>query len=413
MIMKHSRWGWMTLVVLAIWLAGIASVRAGAGGGGGGGGGGFGGGFGAGGAGGGARGGTATGASTRDYGNTTLPGQAIISLDADGHGIVIQADEDTFAQINGVVSNLDIPKPEVLIKVVFLEAQHDNDLDLGIEGSVTLHPQNGSGVNTVNLQNIFGVGGLASQGATPSTIGQSVMPPGAGLYTMMGNDFNATIRAIASLSKVEVLSRPSIMVRNNQPATITIGQSVPLITGVTYAGTAGIPVTSVAYSDVGIILSVTPFITKDGMVEMIVAPQISSLSTQTVQIATNVNVPVIDKRSANTVVVTPDGQTAVIGGLMENDKTTIDSKIPILGDIPLLGALFKRKQNADTKKELIIFLTPHIVTTRAEIAGTATQAHGDAPLGIKSFGEKELDQYLDGLPMKTNTTTVWPSGGVK
>jgi len=126
-----------------------------------------------------------------------------------------------------------------------------------------------------------------------------------------------------------------------------------------------------------------------------------------------VNVPVIDKRSANTVVVTPDGQTAVIGGLMENDKTTIDSKIPILGDIPLLGALFKRKQNADTKKELIIFLTPHIVTTRAEIAGTATQAHGDAPLGIKSFGEKELDQYLDGLPMKTNTTTVWPSGGVK
>ena len=197
------------------------------------------------------------------------------------------------------------------------------------------------------MNNGFGLAGL---GTTGQTIGQSTMPPGAGLYSIMGNDFSATLRAIASLGKVEVLSRPSIMVRNNQPATITIGQSVPLISGVSYPSTTAGPVTTVSYSDVGIILSVTPFIAKNGMVEMIVAPQISSLSSTTVQIATNVNIPVIGKRSANTVVVTPDGQTAVIGGLIENDKTTIDSKIPLLGDIPLLGAFCSSTSRPRTRR---------------------------------------------------------------
>ena len=98
---------------------------------------------------------------------------------------------------------------------------------------------------------------------------------------------------------------------------------------------------TISYTDVGIILQVTPFINADGTVEMIVAPQISSVDTSQSQSlgtgSNNISAPYLDIRSADTVVATPDGQTVVIGGLMQNSKSTTDSKVPLLGDIPLLG----------------------------------------------------------------------------
>jgi general secretion pathway protein D len=303
--------------------------------------------------------------------------------------------------VNTVISNLDRPKPQVLIKVVFLEVQHDNSLDFGVDA--TYNHANPANFNSlIGLTNILGANAL---GPTGQTIGQTTMPFGEGLYSVMGNDFTATVRAIASASKVEVLSRPSIMVRNNQPATITVGQSVPLVTGVTFPNANSGPVSTISYQNVGIILQVTPFISSDGLVEMIVSPQISSLSSQTVQIATNQNAPVIDLRSASTVVVAPDGQTVIIGGLMENDKTTIDSKIPILGDIPFLGALFTHKQNADTKKELLIFLTPHVVNAPTQVASLTKIDDKSAVMAHKAFTEQQFDQYFDRLPVKPHT--IW------
>jgi general secretion pathway protein D len=247
--------------------------------------------------------------------------------------------------------------------------------------------------------------GLQALGITGQSIGQTTMPTGAGIYSVLGSDYQATVRAIASSQKVEVLSRPSILVRNNQPATITVGQSVPLVTGVTYPSLTGGPVSTITYQNIGIILQVTPFISNDGLVEMIVAPQISSLSSQTVQIATNLSVPVIDIRSASTVVVTPDGQTVIIGGLMETDKTKIDSKIPLLGDIPLLGYLFKHTQNATTKKELLIFLTPHVVNMPSQLAALTEKDSRNSELSHKAFSEQELDKFFDRLPVKPHT--VW------
>ena len=229
------------------------------------------------------------------------------------------------------------------------------------------------------------------------------MPAGAGLYSVVGSDYNATIRAIASAQKVDVISRPSIMVRNNQPATITVGQSVPLVTGVTVNALTGSPLSTIGYQNVGVILQVTPFITPDGLVEMILSPQISDLSSQSVQVSTNVFAPVIDLRSASTVVVTPDGQTVIIGGLMENDKTTIDSKIPLLGDIPLLGYLFKHHQKAVTKKELLIFVTPHVVLTGPQMAQITRSESGKAELAPKAFNEEEMNKFFDTLPLKPSS----------
>ena len=117
-----------------------------------------------------------------------------------------------------------------------------------------------------------------------------------------------------------MLSRPSIMARNNQEAVIVVGSEVPFITNSRITDT-GETINTIQYDNVGIILRVTPFITSKGTVEMIVAPEISTFTDQTVPISNNASSPVIAKRSAETVVVTPNGRRSVIGGLMQTQQT--------------------------------------------------------------------------------------------
>jgi general secretion pathway protein D len=346
----------------------------------------------------------AGGATTRQYyGNGTV-GEAMISSDPETRRLIVITDEETGQYVSQVVTNLDRPNPQVLIKVVFLEVTHNDDLDIGFEGGFRRGVGNSS---TSMIANVFGLSGLGSSvtGAVFNALGQNVQsfvptPPGAGLYQIMGSDYQATLRAIAQAGKTEVLSRPSILARNNQPATITVGQSVPLVTSVSFNGLTGTPISAISYQSVGIILKVTPFINSEGMVEMIVSPQISELSDQTLALSAGVTAPVINMRSADTVVVTPDGQPVIIGGLMQKSKIQTDSKIPFLGDIPLLGYLFKHKVKHDSKTELIIFLTPHIVMAPSQLAALSSKERSKAELAPKAFTEQELNRFIDDLPAK-------------
>lgn len=342
--------------------------------------------------------GAAGAANTRQYNNSTTVGSATISSDPESGQIIVITDEETSVHISQVISNLNIPKPQVLIKVVFLEVTYNNSFDIGIEGGFR---ETGGG-RTVAGANAFGASGLASLSTNVNAFGLPIsafgsVPPGAGLYQVLGNDYQATLRAIAQAGKTEVLSRPSILARNNQPATITVGQSVPLITNVRYDN-FGNAINSVEYTDVGIILRVTPFISNDGMVEMIVSPEISALTDQSVPIANGVSVPVIAVRSADTVVVTPNGHTVIIGGMMQNNKTSSESKIPLLGDIPLLGNLFKRQARNNSKTELLIFLTPHIVEAPSQLAALSDREREAAVLPKKAFSEKDMEQFFDDRP---------------
>jgi len=310
--------------------------------------------------------------------------------------------------ISEVIKSLDVARPQVLIKVVFLEVQHSNGSDIGIEGGW------GGNVGNSNTKgafaNGFGLSGLSSIVSSnlnplgqPLSSFQQMAPfaagPGAGLYQILGKDFQVTLRAIAAAGKAQLLSRPSILARDSQPASIIVGQSVPLITSVRY-DTFGNAINSVTYTDVGIILKVTPFITGDGLVQMIVSPNSSSIDpTTTVPISTGVNAPVIDQRNADTVVVTPDGQTIVIGGLMRNDRTDSENKIPLLGDIPFLGNLFKRKIKNNIKTELLIFLTPHVVQAPGQLAAVGAKERSQVTMP-DSTSERELDRFLDQIPMK-------------
>jgi general secretion pathway protein D len=347
--------------------------------------------------------------ASRTYPQTGAIGDAYFSIDPETRRVVTIADEETSKYISQVISNLDRPKPQVLIKVVFLEVTHNDSLDLGIEGTFTKgfgNPYYTGGVTTnlvpgpggTNLSTIF------SPAMKQPTVGgvQAFNFPTSGaqgVYTVLGQDYTVTLHAIAAAGNGKILSRPSILARNNQPATITVGQSVPLITSVRY-DSLGNAINAVTYKDVGVILRVTPFITPDNMVEMIVSPEISNIdNSQTVPISQGVAAPIIDIRSADTVAVTPDGQTVVIGGLMQTVKAKVDTKIPFLGDIPVLGFLFKRTQRTETQKELIIFLTPHIVQAPTELAALSNRElnKSDAP---KDFTEQELNKYLEKIPMK-------------
>jgi len=345
-----------------------------------------------------------SGATTRQYPPTGAVGEALISSDPETRRLIVITDDETSQYVNQVVTNLDRPKPQVLIKVVFLEVTYNNSSDIGVEGGFSRNINNST---TGIVANSFGLSALNSSptGTVNNVFGQAVqsflpVPPGAGLYQVFGSDFQATLRAIAQAGKTEVLSRPSILARNNQQATITVGQSVPLVTSTSFQTLTGNPINTIQYSSVGIILRVTPFITSDNLVEMIVSPQISSLSDQSVPVSAGVNAPIINLRSADTVVVTPDGQTVIIGGLMQNQKTQSDSKIPLLGDIPLLGNLFKRRAKGNTKTELLIFLTPHIVKEPSELVGLSATERDKAIMAPKAFSEQELNRYLDSLPAK-------------
>ncbi len=392
--------------ILAFCLCASLQVHAqfggGRGGGFGGGGGGFGGFGGGGGNRGGGGGGRSTAGTTRDYPSNGTVGDAMISYDPETRRIIVITDDDTSQYISQVVTNLDHPRPQVLIKVVFLEVTYRKGLDIGLEGGY--FKTNGSTV--IKAQNSFG---LLEQGIRPQN--GVTTQPGAGIYQILGNDFQATLHAIAEAGKLEVLSRPSILARNNQQASITVGQEVPLINNVRF-DTLGNQINTLLYQDVGIILRVTPFITSDGQVEMIVSPQISALSNQTIPISSGPNgtvgAPIIDLRSADTVVVTPDGQTVIIGGLMQNQKTTVDSKIPFLGDIPLLGNLFKHKQKAEVKTELLIFLTPHIVPESSRLASITEAERRNSELGPKAFTDQELDRFLDKVPNREKSSQTPP-----
>jgi len=327
----------------------------------------------------------------------------MVTADPETRRLIVITDDETSEYVAQVITNLDRPKPQVLIKVVFMEVTHRNALDIGIEGGGRHNADGATGAGAT----AFGLSGLHSVATNVplNALGLPVQsfaptPPGAGLYQILGTDFQATLRAIAQAGKAEILSRPSILTRNSQQAVISLGQEVPLVTNTRFDAVNG-QINTVTYTSVGIILRVTPFITDEGLVEMIVSPESSQLADQSewVNIGGGAQAPVINSRVADTVVVVPDGQTVIIGGLMQNSKARSDSKIPVLGDIPLLGILFKRKVRDDRKTELIIFLTPHIVREPSQLAALSA-AERSTQTAPKAFSEEELNRFLDGVPNK-------------
>jgi general secretion pathway protein D len=204
------------------------------------------------------------------------------------------------------------------------------------------------------------------------------------------------VHALASTTRFDVLSRPYILTTDNQLATVKVTQEVPIVTGSRTDQNNNIT-TTFERKDVGIILSVTPQINSDGRVVLQVDQELSALTDQTQQVAPDVTAPIIKNRSMTTKVTMDKGQTVVVGGLVSDSSSETIRKVPWLGDIPLLGALFRRTVRTKAKTELLVFLTPLVVQTADDLNDMSAQVRNDMRSLNAAVENEALQGHLDRL----------------
>ena len=312
---------------------------------------------------------------------TELTGQVFVVADLDTNSLLVTTASKYQKQVHQIIDELDRPVPQVLIKVLLAEVTHDNSADFGLDFSVLNKRNNGNGqIYTTNL------GNAAQAGATPGGL----------VVSLLESNVTATLHALAQAGKLDVLSRPYILASDNQLASITVGQEVPFITDSRITD-LGQTINTIQYQDIGIIVNVTPHINPEGLVIMDVAPEISELSGQSIPISQQVSAPVISKRAAESRVGVKNGQTIVIGGLMEDRKTSHIDKVPILGDIPVLQYLFSRTVVSKTKTELLIFLTPHVAQQPETLKPMSEDEMKGTRLTPTAVAPGTFDEHLRGM----------------
>ncbi len=271
----------------------------------------------------------------------SLVGQVTTVADEATNTLMILTPERNHDRIMAILESLDTQQPQVLIRVLIAEVSIDDQLDVGVEGE------------------LYNVGGSVDSLLTDFSV--AAASGGFQAVLLDTDDFLLNIRLLQEVGKLEVVSRPYILASDNQPSNILIGEEFPFVTN-TRETDAGNTINTIEYREIGLILDVTPQINPDNRVTLDVSQELSTISGRTVAISEQLDAQVIAKRFAETRVAIQGGQTIVIGGLMEDQYTLTESKVPLLGDIPGLGALFRRKQETKSKTELLLFLTPEIVT---------------------------------------------------
>lgn len=304
-------------------------------------------------------------------------GEINIVVDETNNALVIRAFERDYRTILETIKKLDIYPRQVLIEVLLAE--------------ITLDDENRFGVEFLKLLD------TASHGRFEQTIdiGPATVS-GIGLkYSIVetAGRFSAAIKAAAKDERLNVISSPHILASNNKEAKIQIGVSQPILT-TTYTTTAtattNVVEGTIEYKDVGIIITVIPRISDGGLVTMELTIEDSKVDTTA--LGTLQNIPVFSKKTAKTVLSVLEGQTIVIGGLIEDSRTAKKSGIPLLSRIPLIGWLFGTQEYEKDKKELILLMTPHIITDHTK-SRAVTEEFKEKLEGIqkelKKRGEKK------------------------
>jgi general secretion pathway protein D len=252
------------------------------------------------------------------------------------------------------------PPPQVMIQCLIAEVALDDNVEFGMEWAI----QDLSFTESAYV----GPNGVIKGDGYDKIMGVDVGAGGAAgafggfTFSITGEDFSFLLRALQSDGVLQVLSRPTILVANNEEANITIGDRVPFVrsSSVTDSGQVN---SVVEYEEVGIILDVVPHINPDGYVNLEIHPEISQLnpSGSGVQISEGLTAPTFSERSADTVVTVKDGETIVIGGLINTREDQREVKVPIIGDIPIIGLAFRSTTSQRQRKELLIVLTVDVL----------------------------------------------------
>ena len=292
-----------------------------------------------------------------------------IAADTTLNAIVVKADPGTMSEILTLLEKLDTPRAQVMIEAAIVEVAIDEGSSLGVEmaagdeggDSVPLVSTSLNGVistllaGTISADNseISVINGLSSI-TSPTLAGAKIDTEGV--------SFGAVVNALANNSDANLLSTPSILTLDNQEAKILVGREVPFRTGsfsTTGDGTSN-PFTTVNRQDVGIELVVTPHVFENNDVRMEILQKITNVINTPVGGSAFADV-VTSKRTIETTVLAADGQTIVLGGLIQDDINSTNVRVPVLGKIPLLGALFRSTTKDRTKTNLLVFLRPTIL----------------------------------------------------
>ena len=287
-------------------------------------------------------------------------GTGTIWADKDTNALVITAPPRTMRALNAVIDKLDIRRAQVQVEAIIVEVAADKTSDLGVNW--ILDGSNSKMAVGGFIEPIGGASAIDLYGIAKGTSTDLSKVTGSnfaiGRLQATGVKFGAIIRALQGDSRTNIISKPSITMRDNEESKLEVAQEVPFITG-QYTGTSGASSAfqTVQRQQVGTILTVTPQINEGDAVILKVEVESSSLAASSagaVDLITN-------KRTIKTSVLIPDGGTLVIGGLMQDKAINSEQRVPWLGRIPLLGELFRTRDTSKTKTNLMVFLQPHIL----------------------------------------------------
>ena len=284
----------------------------------------------------------------------------LVTPDKATNSLVIIASPEDYETLKSVISQLDIKRRQVYVEAAIMEISLDKQRDLGIEFR-SVEKLNDNRATSFGGSNFGGIGAATTGPEAFANILGLAVGIVKGTFSYGGVEYlniGALVRALQSESDVNILSTPNILTTDNQKAEIMVGENVPFITGKSQV--TGTTLTTIERKDIGITLRLTPQISSDDHVTLEIYQEISALSDAP-GFDPSVVGPITTKRAATTTVVVKNAQTVAIAGLIRDNKSTIEHKVPFLGDIPLLGWLFKFQTKKSEKTNLMVFLTPHII----------------------------------------------------
>ncbi len=291
-------------------------------------------------------------------------------LDIQAHettnSLVITAPPDIMRSLESVIRQLDIRRAQVLVDAIIAEVGDRKSRELGVQWLVN----GASGSSGPLVGTNFTNSGVPASSIVTSIVAETVSAVGNGIALGLGQVVNSglnwgvVLQALAADTDVNILSKPSLVTLDNEEAEIIVGQNVPFLTG-SFSNTGGSsssvdPFQTIQREDVGITLKVKPQINEGNSILMAIEQEVSSISN-----SAQASDLITDKRSIKTNVLVEDGQIIVLGGLIEDRVTETEQKVPLLGDIPLLGYLFRSKSTSQDKVNLMVFIHPTILRDRA------------------------------------------------
>lgn len=337
------------------------------------------------------------------------------------NSIVISSTKPAYVMLESVMRGLDTKRNQVFVEAVILEVGVDRLRQIGSEPLQLL--------GAAKSGNVQGLGGFNRSPEDIATIAQLLSGAGTGgAITVLDNlNVRAFLQLIMTLSDTNILSTPQVLAMDNQKAKIVVGENRPFPTGQAQGITGGTLVT-IERKDVGVTLEMTPQVLDDGHIRIEMKQEITAIAENVAQTigagAATVPVgPTTTKRAMETIAVAKDGQTLVVGGLVRDNITINERKIPLLGDIPILGWLFRFQSKQAEKLNLLVFLTPHLIKDEVDMQelnerkgreATTVQRnnHIDEPTGLQ---QQVMEKLLrkpgrDTTPPAQITPVIVPDG---